>query len=205
MTANMQTITVRAAAQLMNVSERSVHKARELMICDRPDLVRTVEESRLTIHVALKIAKPEKHAKPRGGLAALKDSRWRDLKATDWVELKCFNDECSSARVTVMETVPTTVQASARVWNCSIACAELSITGCSNPLSWRANANLMTDMSGATPSPIQTGRRGDSAAFFVWGGGLAIGEAPKNHDCCPRRCPEGLGVSAGLSRSSVSI
>ena len=55
--------SVKEAARLMAVSERSVYQARELQRCNRPDLNSDVRAGNLTIREALRIAKPEKYAK----------------------------------------------------------------------------------------------------------------------------------------------
>ena len=51
-----QRVTVRAAALLMNVSERSVYMARELQATGRNDICAEVDAGRLTIAGALKLA-----------------------------------------------------------------------------------------------------------------------------------------------------
>lgn len=56
-------ITVKEAARMMGVSERSVYLVRELQHCSRPDLCERVKAGDLTILQALRIAKPEKYAK----------------------------------------------------------------------------------------------------------------------------------------------
>lgn len=55
--------SVKQAAQMMNVSERSVYMARELQRCGRPDLCSRAKAGELTILEALRIAKPDKYAK----------------------------------------------------------------------------------------------------------------------------------------------
>ena len=71
MTANLHRITVRQAAQIMNVSERTVFMARELMACARPDLARAVENGRLSLHAALAAVKPSKYGKKPDRLTVL--------------------------------------------------------------------------------------------------------------------------------------
>lgn len=55
-------VSVREAAQMMNVSERSVYQAKELQRC-RPDLAAQCKSGELTIREALRIANPVKYAK----------------------------------------------------------------------------------------------------------------------------------------------
>jgi hypothetical protein len=70
-TANLQTrFTVAQAATMMNVSVRSVYKAKALIKTGREDLIAAVEAGNLAIDRALKLAMPERY-KPRDGLAAL--------------------------------------------------------------------------------------------------------------------------------------
>lgn len=63
MTANLQ-MTTKTAAIAMNVSERMVYMAKELLDC-RPDLASMVESGEMTTLAALKVAKPEKYDKPK--------------------------------------------------------------------------------------------------------------------------------------------
>jgi predicted DNA-binding transcriptional regulator YafY len=59
MTANLQTgLTTKQAAQLMNVSERSVYLARKLVRSGRADLCAAVERGELSLHAALKQIEP---------------------------------------------------------------------------------------------------------------------------------------------------
>jgi hypothetical protein len=59
MTANLQTgLTVKQAAQLMNVSERSVYLARKLARSGRADLCAAVERGELSMHAALQQIEP---------------------------------------------------------------------------------------------------------------------------------------------------
>ncbi len=70
MTANLQThrLTVRQAAAAMNVSERSVYTAGRLMESGRGDLVKAVEQGRMSLHAAMReIDGP----KPKDGLRGL--------------------------------------------------------------------------------------------------------------------------------------
>jgi hypothetical protein len=84
-TANLQKLSVRQAARLMNVSERQVYKAGELFRIGREDLVTEVEAGRLALHAALKLAKPEKYRQEpdpylslmKAFLSAPKDARYR--------------------------------------------------------------------------------------------------------------------------------
>jgi hypothetical protein len=71
--ANLQPrMTAKDAARLMNVSERMVYMARELMATNRSDLVTKVEAGRMTMLGALKLAKPQKYGpKPGAGLKAI--------------------------------------------------------------------------------------------------------------------------------------
>jgi hypothetical protein len=65
MTANLQGgFTIKQAAAVMNVSERMVYMARELMQTGRADLCAAVESGKLTILAALKEAKPERYCAP---------------------------------------------------------------------------------------------------------------------------------------------
>ncbi len=66
MTANLQAkgLTVKQAAQLMNVSERSVYYARKLARSGRQDLCGRVERGELRISAALKLAYPEEVKQP---------------------------------------------------------------------------------------------------------------------------------------------
>lgn len=65
-TANLQTkLTVAQAAKVMNVSERSVYMVGELMATGRQDLLQAVERGDISILGALKLAKPDKYAKPK--------------------------------------------------------------------------------------------------------------------------------------------
>jgi hypothetical protein len=54
-------LTVKQAAALMNVSERSVYRAREVLATGRDDLFAKVLAGELSVLAALKIAKPEKY------------------------------------------------------------------------------------------------------------------------------------------------
>ena len=57
MTANLQTkTTVKQAAVLMNVSERSIYSARRLFKSGRDDLIAAVERGDMSINKALSIA-----------------------------------------------------------------------------------------------------------------------------------------------------
>ena len=70
--ANLQSgFSVKTAAKLMNVSERAVYMARELLAVDRPDLHHEVSARNMSILGALKIAKPEKYGKKPNALGAL--------------------------------------------------------------------------------------------------------------------------------------
>jgi hypothetical protein len=73
MTANLQPgLTVKQAAQLMNVSERSIYKVRELQRTGRDDLCDAIMRGEMSIHAALKIAKPEKYDRRPDTLKALR-------------------------------------------------------------------------------------------------------------------------------------
>ncbi|MHC2273540.1 uncharacterized protein YccT (UPF0319 family) [Bradyrhizobium diazoefficiens] len=66
MTADLQTgPTVAQAARLMNVSERLVYMVGELRATGRYDLLQAVERGDMSVLGALKLAKPEKYARPK--------------------------------------------------------------------------------------------------------------------------------------------
>ena len=69
-------LTIEQAAKLMNVSERSVYLARELIRTGREDLCAKVEAGQLKILDALRLAKPEKYVKRRDRLRELRNV-WR--------------------------------------------------------------------------------------------------------------------------------
>jgi len=69
-TANLQRITVRQAAEIMNVSERSVYMARKLARL-RPDLEDEVVAGRLSLNAALRIAE-KRASEPQPRLSALR-------------------------------------------------------------------------------------------------------------------------------------
>jgi hypothetical protein len=72
MTAALQAqFTVKQAARLMNISERMVYMARELVATGREDLLEQVEAGKLSTLGALKLAKPEKYDKPKDRFTAL--------------------------------------------------------------------------------------------------------------------------------------
>jgi hypothetical protein len=52
---------VREAAERFNISERTVWKSVELLTSGREDLIREVDAGRMTLHRAMKIAKPERY------------------------------------------------------------------------------------------------------------------------------------------------
>ena len=64
-TANLQRLTVKQAARVMNVSERSVYMAGELMRTGRHDLVAAVEAGTLKLHAALKAARPARQPRSK--------------------------------------------------------------------------------------------------------------------------------------------
>lgn len=72
--ANLQLgLTVAQAAKLMNVSERSVYMAKELLATGRDDLSAAVLSGTMSLLAALRIAKPEKYGpKRKDGLAVLR-------------------------------------------------------------------------------------------------------------------------------------
>jgi len=70
-TANLQRLSIAAAARLMNVSERSAYMARELMRTNRTDLCQDVENGKLSLLAALRQAKPAKYDKPPDRISAL--------------------------------------------------------------------------------------------------------------------------------------
>jgi hypothetical protein len=76
-TANLQ-MTVKDAARLMNVSERMVYMARELLATGCEDLCEGVQQGRMSLLAAVKAAKPEKYLKTRSEqpLSRLK-SEWQ--------------------------------------------------------------------------------------------------------------------------------
>jgi transposase-like protein len=68
-TANLQGwVTVREAARLMNVSERSIYMARQLLRSGRGDLVQAAERGEISLHAALQVIAPKR---PKDGLAPL--------------------------------------------------------------------------------------------------------------------------------------
>ena len=80
--ANLHNMTIRQAAEVMNVSERVVKMAGELIRTGRNDLISSVEAGTITVHRALKLAKPEKYDKPPDGLKFLK-SVWGRASEVD--------------------------------------------------------------------------------------------------------------------------
>lgn len=67
----------------MNVSERSVYSAMELMATGRDDLVLAVQAGKMSVHAALKAAKPSAHAaRKRSILDQLKRS-WEAASEQD--------------------------------------------------------------------------------------------------------------------------
>ncbi len=75
-TANLQSgnksrLTVKQAAILMNVSERTIYMARELKRTGREDLVTAVEQGKMSLHAALKLARPKRYAKSKYARSAL--------------------------------------------------------------------------------------------------------------------------------------
>jgi hypothetical protein len=56
----------------MNVSERGIYMARELVATGREDLCQSVERGEITVLAALKIAKPEKYTRQQSRLEHLK-------------------------------------------------------------------------------------------------------------------------------------
>ena len=92
-TANLQSgMTIKAAAELMNVSERQVYSARELIATGRQDLIGACERGEISLHAALKQAKPEKRNKPVNGFNAL-CAAWRKASGPErsrfreWLEV----------------------------------------------------------------------------------------------------------------------
>ena len=76
-TANLQSrMTIKQAAKLMNVSERGVYMAIELLGTDRDDLITAVKRGEIKLHAALVVAKPERYGKAKNGLSALTRA-WR--------------------------------------------------------------------------------------------------------------------------------
>lgn len=67
MTANLQ-LTVRQAARVMSISERSVYSARRILRSGRIDLVEAVEQGRMSINAAIQILDGPRRV---DGLAAL--------------------------------------------------------------------------------------------------------------------------------------
>ena len=66
-TAKLQSprLTVKQAAAIMHVSERTIYKARELVRTRRADLEAEVMAGRLKLDAALKLARPEKYGDGR--------------------------------------------------------------------------------------------------------------------------------------------
>ena len=67
-TAHVQShITVKQFAEILNVSERGIYNARELVRTGRADLIDRVWAGEMSVRGALKLAKPEKYTpKPVG-------------------------------------------------------------------------------------------------------------------------------------------
>ncbi|OPK06779.1 hypothetical protein BZ163_29695 [Pseudomonas sp. VI4.1] len=53
-------LTVKQAAQVMNVSERSVYSARKIQREATPDVIEAVEQGRMSLNAALKTLNPDK-------------------------------------------------------------------------------------------------------------------------------------------------
>ncbi|MDE2397506.1 MAG: hypothetical protein KGM91_18900 [Burkholderiales bacterium] len=70
-TANLQGLTVKQAASIMNVSERGVYDARRLIRSARADLIAEVEAGRMSLNRALMLAGERAL---RSGLAALRNA-----------------------------------------------------------------------------------------------------------------------------------
>lgn len=90
--ANLHRMTIRQAAQVMNVSERMVKMAIELMKTGRNDLFLAVEGGTMSMHRALKLAKPEKYDKPQDRLKVFKSSWNRATEAERLLFLNWVND-----------------------------------------------------------------------------------------------------------------
>ena len=90
MTANLQTgITVKQAAEVMNVSERSVHNARRLIRTGRTDLIAAVERSNMSLNKALMLAGEKQPASAyqrliRAWNACSEDEQARFFVAVGW-------------------------------------------------------------------------------------------------------------------------
>jgi hypothetical protein len=75
-------ISQKEAARLMNVSVRTVAMASELRRTGQSDIIAMVEGGALTLHRALKIAKPNKYDKPRDTFLTLARA-WRNASPSD--------------------------------------------------------------------------------------------------------------------------
>ena len=69
--ANLQGMSARDAAKMMNVSERMVYMALELQRSGRGDLIAAVEAGGMSLHRALGLAKPARYGSRRDGCATL--------------------------------------------------------------------------------------------------------------------------------------
>lgn len=90
MTANLQTgMTVKQAAETMNVSERNVYNARRLIRTNRTDLIAAVERGDMSINKALSIAGQKQPTSAYQRLirtwnACSEDEQGRFLVAVGW-------------------------------------------------------------------------------------------------------------------------
>lgn len=91
----MSGLTVKQAAQLVNVSERSVYDARRLMRSGQTELIQQVGSGQMSLHRALLIAGLKKPPRKAANLQSL----WLRATATerreflDWLSDERRNDE----------------------------------------------------------------------------------------------------------------
>jgi formiminotetrahydrofolate cyclodeaminase len=82
MTANLRKgPTVKQTAATLGVSERAIYMARELMATGNQECIAAVNNGTMSLHGALKIAKPEKYDKRRAANLQSLKTAWR--KASD--------------------------------------------------------------------------------------------------------------------------
>jgi len=90
-TANLQSLTVKQAARVMNVSERSVYDAGKLIATGRTDLIEKVERGEMRLNRALILAGVR--AKPKKGNTLL--NAWRkasESERNEFIDFLSMND-----------------------------------------------------------------------------------------------------------------